>query len=157
MLKASNVSETIKALNLRKLLTVTVEERARYEPHVIPIGERAEEVAKQYEERHIAAQQALEDYEKLAEQYVHASEERQQLGLDAHAFAIYMELRYAAPSVTADQAREIDTLFGQYPDYQWNAQQETQLRAQLYKRLLPLCGMVKYMEVTSKLLNLGRL
>ena len=35
------------------------------------------------EERHIATQQALEDYEKLAEQYIHASEERQQLGLDA--------------------------------------------------------------------------
>ncbi len=157
MLKASNVSETIKALNLRKLLTVTVEERARYEPHVIPIGERAEEVAKQYEERHIATRQALEDYEKLAEQYVNASEERQQLGLDPNAFAIYMELRYTAPSVTADQAREIDTLFQQYPDYRWNSQQETQLRAQLYKRLLPLCGMVQYMEVTTKLLNLERL
>jgi HsdR family type I site-specific deoxyribonuclease len=68
MLRASNVSETIKALKLRRLLTVTVEERARYEPHVIPIGERAEEVATQYEERHIATRQALEDDEKLAEQ-----------------------------------------------------------------------------------------
>ncbi len=157
MLKASNVSATIKALNLRKLLNVVVEERARYEPHVIPIGERAEEVAKQYEERHIATQQALEDYEKLAEQYVNASEERRRLGLNPNAFAIYMELRYLAPAVTAEQAREIDALFEQYPDYQWNPQQEAQLRAQLYKRLLPLCGMVKYIEGATKILRLERL
>ncbi len=37
-----------------------------------PIGERTEAVAKEYEERHIATQEALETYEKLAEQYVHA-------------------------------------------------------------------------------------
>jgi hypothetical protein len=72
MLKQSNVSDTIKMLNLRKLLNITVEEWVKYEPHVIPIGERAEAVAKAYEERHIATQQALESYEKLAEQYVHA-------------------------------------------------------------------------------------
>ncbi|MGH2506988.1 MAG: hypothetical protein ACRDHZ_06195 [Ktedonobacteraceae bacterium] len=157
ILKASNVSEIIKALNLRKLLTLVVEERAPYEPHVIPIGERAEEVAKQYEDRHIATQQALEDYEKLAEQYVHANEERQQLGLDANAFAIYVELRYTVPDVTADQVRMLNTLFQHYPDYKWNIQQETQLRARLYKYLRPLCGGVKYMEVTTKLLHLERI
>jgi type I restriction enzyme R subunit len=97
MLKESNVSDTLKILNLRKLLNVVVEEKARYEPHVIPIGERAEAVAQQYEERHIATQQALEDYEKLAEQYVYANEERQKLGLDANTFAIYVELRYDIP------------------------------------------------------------
>ena len=97
MLKESNVSDTLKVLNLRKLLNVVVEEKARYEPHIIPIGERAEAIAQQYEERHIATQQALEDYGKLAEQYVYANEERQKLGLDANAFAIYcrITLRYS--------------------------------------------------------------
>ena len=36
VLKQSHVSDMIKLLNLRKLLKVVVEERARYEPHVIP-------------------------------------------------------------------------------------------------------------------------
>ena len=98
MLKQSNISDTIKMLNLRKLLNVTVEERAKY-AHIIPIGERAEAVAKAYEERHIATQEALESYEKLAEQYVHAYEERQKLGLDANAFAIYLQLKQTVPEV----------------------------------------------------------
>ncbi len=98
MLKQSNISDTIKMLNLRKLLNVTVEERA-------------------YEERHIATQEALESYEKLAEQYVHAYEERQKLGLDANAFAIYLQLKQTVPEVTAQQAKVINEYFAHYSDY----------------------------------------
>jgi type I restriction enzyme R subunit len=157
MLKQSNVSDTIKRLNLRKLLNVTVEERAKYEPHVIPIGERAEAVAKAYEERHIATQEALESYEKLAEQYVHAYEERQKLGLDANAFAIYLQLKQTVPEVTAPRAKVINEAFSRYPDYQWNEQQKVKLRADLYKLLYPLCGVVQSVAIASKLLELERL
>ncbi len=134
VLKQSHVSDMINLLNLRKLLKVVVEERARYEPHVIPIGERAEAVAKEYEERHIATQEALEAYEKLAEQYVHTHEERQKLGLDANAFAIYLQLKQTVPAVTAQQAMVINEAFARYADYQWNEQQKVKLRADLYKR-----------------------
>lgn len=159
ILKASQVSEIIKTLNLRKLLGVVVEERAKSEPHVIPIGERAEEIAKAYEERHLATKQALEAYEKLAEEYVHADEERQQLGLDANAFALYVELRHSLPDITADQVREIDALFQQYPDYKWNGQQETQLRALIYQRLsvLGVRNMIQLTAIATKLLNLERI
>src|SRR6266581_1860439 len=157
MLKQSNVSDTIKMLNLRKLLNVTVEERAKYEPHVIPIGERAEAVAKAYEDRHIATREALETYEKLAEQYVHAHEERQRLGLDANAFAIYLQLKQKVPEVTAQQAKGISETFTRYPDYQWNEQQKVKLRADLYKILYPLCGVVQSVAIASKLLELERL
>jgi type I restriction enzyme, R subunit len=158
MLKASQVSDIIKTLNLRKLLGVVAEERAKYEPHVIPIGERAEEIAKAYEERHLATQQALEEYEKLAEEYVHADEERQELGLNPNAFALYVELRRSLPGITADQVRAIDTLFQQYPDYKWNSQQETQLRAKVYQQLLPLGmrDMIQLTAIATKLLNLER-
>ena len=45
MLKESRSLIPSKFLNLRKLLNVVAEEKARYEPHIIPIGERAEAVA----------------------------------------------------------------------------------------------------------------
>jgi type I restriction enzyme R subunit len=138
---------------------VVVEGRAKYEPHVIPIGERAEEVAKRYEERHIATRQALEDYEKLAEQYVHAEEEHNQLGLEPNAFALYVELSHYLPTITPDRVKNIDAVFQIYPDYRWNVQQETQLRAQVYKLLVPLGvnDMIQLTEITSKLLNLERI
>jgi type I restriction enzyme, R subunit len=151
------VSDTLKVLNLRKLLNVVVEEKARYEPHVIPIGERAEAVAQQYEERHIATQQALEDYAKLAEQYIHADEERQKLGLDANAFAIYVALGNDLPAVTPEQAQTIDEFFKSYPDYKWNKSQNKQLLAQLCKCLHPLCGVIQSVEIATKLLNLERI
>ncbi|GHO54778.1 type I deoxyribonuclease HsdR [Ktedonobacter robiniae] len=157
MLKESRVSDTIKLLNLRKILNAVVQEKAPYEPYIIPIGERAEAVAQQYEERHIATQQALDTYEKLTEQYVHASDERQNLGLDANAFAIYMALRYDMPTVTPQQAQEVNDLFMQYPDYRWNNQQEKLLRALLYKVLISWGSVVKYMEVATKLIKLERI
>ncbi|GER88962.1 type I deoxyribonuclease HsdR [Dictyobacter vulcani] len=158
MLKESNVSDTIKILNLRKLINVVVEEKAKYEPHVIPIGERAEAVTKQYEERHIATQQALDDYEKLAEQYVHANEQRQQLGLDANAFAIFMELQQnGITNATPEHARAIDDLFKQYPEYKWNDQQMREVRPRLYKQLHPLCGVVKSVEIGEKIFRLERI
>ncbi len=158
MLKQSNLSDTLKTLNLRKLLNVVVEERAKYEPHLIPIGDRADAVAKEYEERHITTQQALENYEKLAEQYINANEERQQLGLDPNAFAIYTELKQTVPATTAQQAAAINEAFNGYPDYQWNEQQKVKLKADLYKLLYSLCGVVKSsIEITDKLLKLERI
>ena len=88
---------------------------------------------------------------------MNANEERQKLGLDANAFAIYVELRYDVPTVTPEQVQEIDELFKRFPDYKWNQQQNSQLRSQLYKPLILLCGMVKFPEVATKLLNLERI
>jgi type I restriction enzyme, R subunit len=109
------------------------------------------------EERHIATQVALESYEKLAEQYVHAYEERQKLGLDANAFAIYLQLKQSVPEVTAQKAMVINEAINNYPDYQWNEHQKVKLRADLYKLLYPLCGVVQSVAIASKLLELERL
>jgi type I restriction enzyme R subunit len=106
---------------------------------------------------HIATQQALEHYEELAEQYVHAHEERQKLGLDANAFTIYMKLKQEVPVVTAQQAAVLNETFTHFPDYQWNEQQKVKLRADLYKLLYPLCGVVQSVAVADKLLKLERI
>lgn len=156
-LKQSSASDTVKMLNLRKLLNVVVEEQARQEPYLIPIGERADAVAQEYEERHISTRKALEDYETLLEKYVNAHEESTQLGLDRNGFAIYIELKQRFPSVSAQQAAVINQSFARYPDYQWNEQQTKLLRADLYKLLYPLCGVVKSsVEIAEKLIKLER-
>ena len=114
-------------------------------------------MAKAYEDRHIATRDALETYELLVEQYIHAHEESQRLGLDANAFAVYLQLKQAVPEVTASEARTISEAFTRYPDYQWNEQQKVKLRADLYKILYPLCGVVQSVAIASKLLELERL
>ena len=54
------------------------------------------------------------------------------------------------------QAREIDALFRQFPDYQWNGQQANALRSRLYVALRPIVGPKKLIEVTNTLLKLQR-
>jgi type I restriction enzyme R subunit len=81
---------------------------------------------------------------------------RQHLGVDENTVAIYSALRTVVPSVTADQARMIDTLFLRFPDYLWNNQQAAALRSELYKALRPLVPVRTLIDVTNTLLKLQR-
>jgi type I restriction enzyme R subunit len=156
LLKQSDASEISKILNLRKILVATVEQNVRSQPFLLSIGERAEELAQQYEDRHLTTQQVLAEFEKLAQEYVEADAERERLGLDANTFAIYTELKPVVSTITAEQAKEMNSVFTRYPDYQWNEQQKNRVRAELYKILLPLVGSAKMVETTNSLLRLQR-
>ena len=154
-LKQSVASETAKVLNLRKVLAVTVEKEGASKPFLLTIGERAEVLAQLYEDRQITTQQALAEFEKLTLEAVEADAERQRLGLDANSFAIYTAIRMAAPKLRPEDASTVNALFGQYPEYQWNEQQQRDLRANLYKALRPIVG-TAMVGVTDTLLGLQR-
>jgi type I restriction enzyme, R subunit len=68
-----------------------------------------------------------------------------------------LQLKQTVPETTASQAKVINEAFSRYPGYQWNEQQKVKLRADLYKLLYPLCGVVQSVAVASKLLELERL
>lgn len=157
MLRQSDLNDTIKVLNLRRILSVTVEQKVRSHPYLLSIGERAEELAQQYEDRHLTTQQVLAAFEELAQRYLDAEEERQQLGLDMNTFAIYTALKMLGETVTLQQAAEVNAVFVHHPDYRWHEQQEKQVRAELYKILYPLMGTEKMIEVANRLLKVERI
>ena len=154
-LKQSADRDTTKVLNLRKALAVVVETEAASKPFVMGIGERVESLIEAYEDRQLTTQQVLEAFEKLAGEYVQSDAERQNLGVDENAYAIYAVLRPLVSGVTAQQAQEINALFAQFPDYAWDVEQGRRLRAALYKVLRPLVGS-QMTDVTSTLLRLQR-
>jgi type I restriction enzyme, R subunit len=154
-LKQSDVSDTTKILNLRKILAAKVEEEGQEQPFLISIGERAEALAELYEDRKTSTAEALAEFERLAREYAEAAELRDKLGLDPNAFAIYTRLREYEASGTEDQARELNEVFKRFPDYRWNKQQEGELRTALYGALRPMVGK-KFVEVTNALLKLQR-
>jgi type I restriction enzyme R subunit len=90
LLRQSDLDATIKVLNLRRILAATVDQKARSHPYLVSIGERAEALAQQYEDRHLTTQQVLAAFEDLAQRYLDAESERQHLGLDMNTFAIYI-------------------------------------------------------------------
>ena len=154
-LKRSDVSDTTKILNLKKALAVTVDAEGQSKPFLLSIGERAEALAELYEDRRISTEEALAEFEKLAREAVNAEAERQKLSLDENTFAIYITLRTISAELSAEQAKSINVVFGNLPDYRWNKQQEQQLRAALYKVLRPLVGK-NFIETTDALLKLKR-
>ena len=155
-IKQSYVSDKVKVLNLRKILYKTVTEESRSKPFLISIGERAEALKERYENGQLATQEALAAFEKLAEEYTQASRERAQMNLDENAYAVYTVLKEFEQDITPERVRALNRVFDQFRDYQWDVQQNGQLRTMFYITLRPIVGAKNMIEATNALLNLER-
>ena len=81
---------------------------------------------------------------------------RPEMSLDNNAYAVYTVLKEFAEEITPEQVREINGIFDQFPDYQWNEQQERELRIKLYRTLRPIVTQ-GVMEPTNALLKIQRI
>ena len=156
-IKQSYVSTKVKVLNLRKVLHQTVTEESRSKPFLISIGERAEALTEAYENGQLATQEALAAFEKLADEYTEASRERAQMNLDENAYAVYTVLKGFSEDITPERVRALNSVFDQFPDYQWNEHQSSQLRRMFYVTLRPIVGAENLIEATNGLLELERI
>ena len=148
----SELSDTVKVLNLRKVLSKTVTEESRSKPFLISIGERADVVAEAYENRQMTTQEALAEFERFAETAI----DRERLDLDENAYAVYKVLQGYADDISTGHAQNLNSIFDQYPDYQWNEQQASQLRRRFYIALRSIVETSKLVETTNALLDLQR-
>ena len=156
-IKGSYVSDKVKVLNLRKILHKTVTEGSRSKPFLISIGERAEALTEAYENRQLITQQALTEFEKLADEYTQASSERAQMNLDENAYAVYKVLEGYTETIRSEQARDLNRVFDQFSDYRWDTHQNSQLRRMFYLTLRPIVGAENLIEATNALLKLERI
>ena len=156
-IKQSYVSDKMKVLNLRKILHKTVTEESRSKPFLVSIGERAEELAERYEDGLLATQEALAAFEKLAEEYTQAAREQVQMNLDENAYAVYTVLKEFEEGITPERVRALNRVFDQFRDYQWDIQQNGQLRTMFYITLRPIVGTENMIEATNALLKLERI
>ena len=154
---ASDVSDTVKVLNLRKILKKTVIDESGSKPFLISIGERAEALEEAYENRQITTQQALVAYWELIEELEQAASERARMNLDENAYAVYKVLKNVTEDITPEQARALNSVFDQFPDYQWNEHQKSLLRRRFYLILRPIVGTDNLIEITNALLDLQRI
>ena len=156
-IKQSYASDKVKVLNLRKILHKTVVEESRSKPFLISIGERAEALTEAYENGQLATQEALAAFEKLADEYTEASRERAQMNLDENAYAVYTVLKGFSEDITPERVQALNSVFDQFPDYQWNEHQSSQLRRMFYVTLRPIVGAENLIEATNGLLELARI
>ena len=152
----SDTSDAVKVINLRKALHQKVIDEGESNPYLISIGERAEAITEAYENRQMTTQEALAEFRRSAEEYARAAREQAQMDLDKNTYAVYTVLRNVIDDVNPEQARAVDQVFAQFPDYRWDDHQQSQLRGTLYKTLELSVNIKTKIEITNKLLRLER-
>ncbi len=149
-------SDPGKVINLSKSLIQAVINESEQQPYLIPIGERAEAILDAYDDRQTSTQEALRQLERLLREYLQAKQEREKIGLDLHTFTIYWVLKQAEV-VGADKiAPAVNVAFERFPNHAHNAAELRQLKAELYKVLLPVAGKERMVELAEQLLRLKR-
>jgi type I restriction enzyme R subunit len=155
-LKTSDSSDDAKVINLGRNLARNVFQEADKQPYLLPIGERAEAVLDWYDNRQVSTQEALKHLEKLLVEYVDAKREFEETGYDLSTFTIYWVLRQIGAPDPAKLAPLLDGTINRFPNHKHNAVELRQLKAELYKRLLPAVGKERMVEVADRILKLQR-
>ncbi len=150
--------DTVKVFNLLKELYRLVEAKGKEQPHLIPIGERAEAIRRAFEERQLSSQQALQELAELVRDLQEAQAQRQQSDLSPEAFAVAWWLR-VQKGFDAGQAERlaaaVEPVFQQFPHWATSSQQERELRKSLYKVLID-GGVREVVAWTDEMLTLLR-
>src|SRR6266567_5032031 len=153
-IRRSSSSDNNKVVNLVKSLVRAAAEKGAQEPYLIPIGQRAQTIMEAFEDSQESSVDALRQLEKLAKERIDAEKEREQAGLDADTFTIYWELKREGIGDPKTLAKNLKALFDRFPNYRHNAEELRQLKAEIYKVLLPALDGKKMVALTEKLLDL---
>ncbi len=145
-----------RVINLGRTISGAIFEGSDRQPHLFPIGERADKILDAFEDRQITTQDALGELEKLLADLLEARRQQNESGLDRNAFAIFWLLRQEGASEARPLAIEIDRLFGQFPNYDANVQERRSLKAKVYKLLLPGVGKERMVPLAERIISLGR-
>jgi type I restriction enzyme R subunit len=155
-LKKSGASDNGKILNLGKALAQAAAAAARKQPYLLPIGERAEAILEAYDDRQIGTQDALRELERLLAEFVQAQREQERAGFDLNTFTLYWVLKQAGAPEPDRLAPLLDQAFLRFPNHAHNANELRQLKAELYRVLLPAAGKDRMVELAERLLRLQR-
>ncbi len=155
-LKASDEGEPPKVINLGKSLMTTVSEEAEQQPYLIPISERTEAILEAFDDRQITTQSALQQLARLMEEYLQAKSEREKTGFDINTFTLFWVLKQSGARDAEQLAPKIDEAFRKYPSYRYNIAQERQLKAEIYKLVLPIISKETMVSVVKRMMELQR-
>lgn len=155
-IQQSDSSDNAKVINLVKGLIKAARDKGGEQPYLIPIAERAQAVMEAYDDHQTSTKHALEELERLARERIEAEKQRKRLGLDINTFTIFRELKQENLANAQELATTINAVFQRFPNYQFNAEELRQLKAEVYKVLLAVVDGKKMVGITERLLKLSR-
>ncbi|TKS60603.1 MAG: hypothetical protein EWM72_01152 [Nitrospira sp.] len=92
----------------------------------------------------------------MLREYLQAKQEREKTGFDLNTFTIYWVLKQAEVAESDKMAPSVNVAFERFPNHAHNAAELRQLKAELYKVLLPVTGKERMVELAEQLLRLKR-
>ena len=152
-LRKSQSSDTNKVINLVKSIEATIQEKGSVAPYLISIGERADVIREQFDERQVTTEQARQQLELLAAESIEAAQAKKDSGLNDATFTLYWELKRHIYKDPKNLAIALAVPFNRFPNFDSNAEQMRQLKAELYKVLLPVVQGKKMVEIADRLIK----
>ena len=130
--------DTVKVVNLVKLLHDMVANERDTKPFLLSIGEKAEEIAAAFRDRQMSTEEALTALAGLAKDAIEAEKTQQSTGLKPEAFAAlwYLKgkgLQEAKAQAVAEAAAAV---FDECPQWRLRSDQERQVRIKLHAALI---------------------
>jgi len=155
-LRKDGGSDSGKVVNLARSIAAAVRRNEDEQPYLIPIGERAARVLELFEDRQLTTLDALKELEKALEEFTAAQRELKEKGFDINAFSIYWILRRHGVADAESVTLEVDQLFGRLYNYRENPNERRELKAEIYKVLLPKVTRKLRAEIAEAILNVRR-
>jgi type I restriction enzyme R subunit len=151
-----NKPDTVKVFNLLKAIRTLVEQESQHSPYLIPIGERAEQIAKAFEERQMTTKETLQQLELLMREGIEGKKAEAKSDLSPEGFAVFWFLKREGIEKAEAAAKKIAGAFKQFPYWERSSEQERGLRIALFKALLE-AGVERIAEFTDRIMRmLGR-
>jgi type I restriction enzyme R subunit len=133
---AQEQPDTVKVFNLLKNLNQLVKDKAAQQPVLVSIGEKAEEIARAFQDRQKTTQETLADLEDLLGQLAEAEKRQGETDLTPEAFAAFWLLERQGVPKALEVAQALASAFERHPHWQTSSHQEQKVRKAIYKALI---------------------
>jgi len=148
-------SDTEKIFNLIRSIEKLISDEALKTPYLISIGDKAEEIIRQYKQRQYDTQQTLEALKKLIEAINEARKEQAEKNMPIDVFSVFWILKHEGVDNPEENADQMRAVFEMYPHYNESERHERSVKQKL-------CGVLfksgikdtrKVMELTQKIMR----
>ncbi len=153
-LRGENGDDNATVINLVRAIEREADEKADQQPVLVDIAKRAEAILDALEQRTVTTQRAVEQLELLAREREQADAEREKLGLEPTAFAIYWHVHGEGLKNPLLLAQEILAAAAKYPNSADSEDERRQLKAEIYRSLLREVSGTKMVALGEAVLRL---
>lgn len=157
VIRADNVSDQVKVINLHRSLAAHIEDNQETQPYLLSIGDEVEAIINRLQDRQISTQSALEQLQTQSEKVVETLVERAGSSLDNLAFSLRMVVRGHGIDQADRVAQQLSDYLQQNDGWRFNPNLKRSVKARLYSILLPELPMDKRDElktITDELLRM---